>query len=84
MKILIMTYYSILILTVNEIAPVTAIERLVCTVLLLLSFIVNTLLLGKIVYFLVILNLRSQIFQNKVDIANTVMQSIEMSVNDQL
>jgi hypothetical protein len=58
MKYFVNTYYSILILTVNEIGPKVEVEMLVCTSMLLLSFIVNTLLLGKIVFMLADLNLR--------------------------
>ena len=75
-RYLVMMYYSILSLSLNEIAPVSEVQILFVTLSLIMYQIINTGLLGKISLQIGDLNKRSIDFQNKVDMANYVMIQI--------
>jgi len=73
-----MFYEALLDLGSNEFGPVNEVEMLYYVVTLMASSLLNALIFGDIASLLAIISRRSQIYQDRLDSANTVMANIKL------
>jgi hypothetical protein len=73
-----MLYYGVLILGSNELGPINEIEMLFLIVVLLMSALLNALIFGDIAGLASVVGKKSSELQEKLDAANSVMDTIQI------
>lgn len=76
-------YTSALSLGLNEMGPVNEGEMLFCFISLMISLVVNSNLFGEMAVLIATISKKKTLQQHKVDISNTVMNSICLSNENQ-
>lgn len=77
-KYLISVYYSILLLTCNDITPTGQWKIFFCTSAVTLGAIINSIIFGNMALIIQNLNLKNTEFQESIDLANTAMKNMDM------
>tara|TARA_B110000285_G_C14665287_1_gene397877 strand:- start:108 stop:365 length:258 start_codon:yes stop_codon:yes gene_type:complete len=73
-----MFYEALLDLGSNEFGPVNEVEMAYFVMTLMASSLLNALIFGDIASLMAIISRRSQIYQERLDSANTVMANIQL------
>ena len=80
-KYLISIYYSILLLTCNDITPQGDWKIFFCTAAITLGAIINANIFGNMALIIQNLNAKNTEFQESIDLANTAMKNLNMPSN---
>lgn len=72
-------YYSVLLVGGNELSPSNNVEKFYGAFIMLIGNLVNANIFGEMAVLTQVITRRSTEFQEKLDIANTIMQNIQIT-----
>jgi len=82
-RYILLLYYSMLDMFLNELGPVNEVEMFVMIFSLLFGAVLNALIFGDIAFLISSLNKKDNQFQEKLDSGNAVMDQINLKEKDQ-
>jgi type III secretory pathway component EscS len=74
-------YYSIMIVGSNELFPTSTIQKIYLALMMLVGNLIIANIVGEMAVLMQIITRRSAAFQEKLDIANTIMKNIHITTN---
>ena len=72
-------YYSVLVVGGNELAPANKYQKIYAAIIILVGNLINANIFGEMAVLMQVITRRSTEFQEKLDIANTIMHNIQIT-----